>query len=90
MQRSEILEQLKNYISFEVLNGNSTELDASTPLLEWGVIDSLELVRILNLIQNQFNVQVPDEKILAENFKDMNSITDLVLDLASITISSHP
>lgn len=82
MQRSEVLKQLKNYISFEVLNSRSFDLDESTPLLEWGVLNSLEIVKILTFIQNQFNVQVPGEKVVAEHFKDINSITNLVLDLS--------
>lgn len=82
MQRAEVLEHLKNYISFEVLNGSALGLDDSTPLLEWGILNSLELIRILTFVQERFNVQVPGQKVVAEHFKNMNSITDLVLDLA--------
>ncbi|MBW4565585.1 MAG: acyl carrier protein [Mojavia pulchra JT2-VF2] len=83
MQRSEVLQQLRDYISLEVLNGNHDDLDDSTPLLEWGILNSFELARILTFIQNQFDIEVPIDKVVAEHFKDISSITDLMLNLAN-------
>lgn len=82
MQYSKVLQSLKKYISREMLNGNSAELDGSTPLLEWGIIGSLELTAVLTFIQDRFNVHLNQEVIVAENFKDINSIVNLVLKLA--------
>jgi len=82
MQPAEVLEHLKNYIASEVLDGRDVGLKDSTPLLEWGILNSLELLRIIAFVQTQFNVQVPSTKIVAEHFKDLNSIKNLVLDLA--------
>jgi len=83
MQRAEVLKQLKDYISFEVLNGNAFSLDESTPLLEWGILNSLEMTRILAFITEQFNVKVPSNKVIPEHFKDIKSLADLVLNLAN-------
>ena len=82
MQQSEVLEALKAYITNEVLDGRDIGLEASTPLLEWGVINSLEIVKVLNFIRNQFEIEIPPEKVTADHFKDLVSLTHLVLGTA--------
>jgi len=90
MQRSEILRQLKGYISNHVLDGRDIGLDETTPLLEWGVINSLEIVRLLSFIQKQFNVEVPGDRIVADHFVNLNSITNLVLEIVKPSPVGQP
>ena len=82
MNQSEVLDGVKSYISREVLDGKDIGLNESTPLLEWGIINSIEMARIVSFIQDQFRVKVPADKILPDNFKDLASITNLVVELA--------
>ena len=78
MQQSAILEDLKSYIAHEILDGNDIGLDESTPLLEWGVINSMEIARLIVFIQKKFSVEIPSEAILPDHFKDLTSLTSLV------------
>jgi acyl carrier protein len=80
--QSEVLEALKAYIIHEVLDGRDIGLEATTPLLEWGIINSLEIVKVLNFIRNRFDVEVPAEKVVAEHFQDLDSLTNLVMEIA--------
>jgi acyl carrier protein len=80
MQQSEVLGSLKSYITQEVLSGRDIGLEATTPLLEWGVINSLEIVRLLSFIRSQYGIEIPSEKVTAEHFKDLNSLSYLVLE----------
>ena len=82
MQRSDVVDQLKHYIAESVLDGKEVGLDESTPLLEWGVINSLEIARLLNFIQQQFHVEIPSEKVIAEHFANLRVLSDLVMELA--------
>lgn len=82
MNQSEVLESLKGYISREILDGKDIGLDGSTPLLEWGIINSMEMARLVSFIQDKFGVEVPSDKITIEYFKDLTSVTNLVLELA--------
>lgn len=82
MKQSKILEELKGYISREVLDGKDIGLDDSTPLLEWGIINSMEMARIVSFIQNRFHVGIPDDKILPEYFINLFAISNLVVALA--------
>ena len=83
MTETEILDSLKNYVSNELLDGENIGLDASTPLLEWGIINSIEMARLVTFIQNRFGVEVPADKIVIQHFKNLTAITNLVLELAS-------
>lgn len=82
MKQSEVMASLKGYISQEILDGKDIGLDDSTPLLEWGIINSMEMARLVSFIQDKFGVEVPSDKIVIEYFKDLTSITNLVLELA--------
>ena len=82
MQYREVLAGLQEYIADEVLEGRTEGLEPTTPLLEWGVINSMEIVRLIGFIKTAFAVDVPSEMVMADNFKDLHAITALVLKLA--------
>jgi len=81
MQHAAIVEQLKHYIAQNVLDGEDIGLDETTPLLEWGVMNSLEIVSITAFIHEHFHVEVPAERLDAESFSNLNSIANLILEL---------
>ncbi len=84
MKQSEVMASLKGYISREILDGKDIGLDDSTPLLEWGIINSMEIARLVSFIQDRFGVEVPSDKITIEYFKDLTAITNLVLELEQV------
>ncbi len=79
MERRDVLEQLRTYIVEQVLDGKHLDVDETTPLLEWGVINSIEIVRLLTFIRKQFALDVPPTQMIAENFVNLNAITDIVM-----------
>lgn len=83
MQRSDVIAQLKDYIAKTVLDGEDVGLNESTPLLEWGVINSFEIVRLLDFIQQQFAIEIPNEKVIADHFANLAVLTDLVMEQES-------
>jgi clorobiocin biosynthesis protein CloN5 len=56
--------------------------DQDTPLLELGVIDSLNAARLLNFISDEVGADVPTSMIDTENFKDVRSLSGMVSALA--------
>jgi acyl carrier protein len=83
MQHAAVVEQLKSYIAQNVLDGEDIGLDETTPLLEWGVMNSLEIVRIIAFIDEHFHVEVPAERLDADSFSNLNAIANLILELQS-------
>ena len=82
MNHEGLLRELRDYVSNEVLDGKDIGLDGSTPLLEWGIINSIEMARLVSFIEIRFGVKVPAEKMIPAFFKDLTSATNLVLELA--------
>jgi acyl carrier protein len=80
MQRLTIIEKLKRYIAQDVLAGKDIGLDETTPLLEWGIMNSLEIVRLLSFIRKQFAIDIPADKLVADSFTSVSSVADLVLE----------
>jgi acyl carrier protein len=80
MQRATVIEQLKQYIGRDVLGGKDIGLDDTTPLLEWGIINSLEIVRLLSFIRQEFSIDISMEKLVPEHFVSISAIADLVLE----------
>ena len=81
IEREQFLEKLKDFIANKVLDGKDIGLDYETPLLEWGVINSFELVKVMDFVRDECGVAIPPGKVVASNFKDMNSLANLVIEL---------
>lgn len=73
---------LLDFLRHEVLDGGS-DLDEHTPLLEYGVIDSITMVSVLSFIRDQFGVEVRSDEITASNFRDVMCLASMVEALAA-------
>ena len=72
-------EDIKTYIADVILDGEDMgELDATTPLLELGVLNSMELMNLVDHIEKTFAVKVPSGEVVPGNFQDIQSITRFV------------
>lgn len=78
MEKSEIILKLRTYFIQDVLDGKDTSLDETTPLLEWGIINSFEMVRLVSYIRSDFGVDIPYEAISADHFTDILTIANLI------------
>src|SRR5258706_4056314 len=81
MRREELLEELIRYVASDLLDGQQAGLDGSSPLLEWGVIDSLSMVSLLAFIERRFHIRIPDEAVKPEHFQDLNTLSTFLADL---------
>lgn len=80
MNQSEVEHDLLEFIREEFLWGDEErELTLSTPLLEWGIIDSLRTAVLLTHVRERFGVFVSHAKVNARNFRDITTIAGLVL-----------
>jgi pimeloyl-ACP methyl ester carboxylesterase/acyl carrier protein len=74
-----IVEELVRFANQELLAGaGDVPVDADTPILEMGVLDSLSMVSLLAFIRSRMNVNVPDEEVLPENFETLGTMADLI------------
>lgn len=79
MTNPEISARLTAFLRDEVLRGDpENELNESTPLLAWGILNSLNTVRLLAFIREEFQVLVPAAEVNANNLADVRAIAAMV------------
>ena len=78
MLYEEMLSDLTRYVGEQVLRGQQAGLEPTSPLLEWGVLNSLEIIRLLKYIEDSFGIVVPPREVTGDNLKDLRSIATLV------------
>ncbi len=74
------IEPLRTFIEERHLDGRATLTDES-PLLEWGIIDSLAMADLMLFIEQSFAVQVPLEAIIPANFRTLDAIASMLTSL---------
>lgn len=63
------------YISNELVNKPEIlPLHTDTPLLESGILDSLYLLRLVLFLEEQFGVDVAQEDLVPEHFRNVEDI----------------
>lgn len=66
-----------NYITKELINEElDGELETDEDLLSTGLIDSLGMMKLVVFIENEFNVKIPPEDMIIENFMTVDHIVN--------------
>ena len=81
MNRERVSDEIESFVSQELLEGEDIGLTNDTPLLEYGLIDSVSLVMLNDHIEDEFGVRIPNVKLTPENLKTIETITNLVVSL---------
>lgn len=79
MNTTEIIEEIKTYIQKNIL-AETVQIDAGSDLKDAG-IDSFSTVEIILFIEQKFGIAIPDEKLLPENFKSLQSLASTIKEL---------
>jgi len=79
MDATTIIAEIKNYIEKNIL-AEGVQIAADTDLKQVG-IDSFSTVEIILFIERKFGVAIPDEKLIPDNFKTLNALAAIVLEL---------
>jgi acyl carrier protein len=83
MEDTAILDSLKKFIEDQLINAPGVAIELDTPLLEWGILNSLATTRLIAFIREDLGVEVPIEELVGENFRDLACITRMVAALAA-------
>jgi acyl carrier protein len=81
MQDQVILDTLQSYVTERILQDSNVTIEPETPLLEWGILNSISTVQLIGFIRERFQVDVPPEDVVGTNFKDLRSISKLLAQL---------
>ena len=63
-----------------ILNELHDDVDFTkeTALIDDGILDSLDIVSIVTEIDSEFDVRIPPEEIIPENFNSAQALFDLI------------
>jgi acyl carrier protein len=73
----DVSERIKTFIRQEVLLDTDAPLEDDTSLLD-GVLDSLALMQLVGFLEEEFETEIDDGEVTAENFKTVADIEHLV------------
>ena len=59
------------------------EVRADTPIIENGLLDSIEILNLVGFLEERFEIALPVEEFVPENFTSAETITNLVIRLRS-------
>ncbi|MCM3924906.1 acyl carrier protein [Frankia sp. AiPs1] len=81
-----VTQTITDFIRQRCLDGDPKgELKPDTPLLAWGVLNSLNTVLLLNHIHDELGVTVPPSRINARDLKNVRAIASAVRAVAAET-----
>jgi acyl carrier protein len=86
MERHQIVTRLRDFIDQTLMNGQGHDLSDSTPLFDFGILDSFALFRVIGFIGEEFEVTLPLESLRTEEFESIATIADLVYAHVNATI----
>lgn len=65
----------------EVLRKENNKVNENTELIKSGIINSFVLTNIVIELEDVLEIQIPFDKVTAENFKDLDAIESLIKSL---------
>ncbi len=54
------------------------DIEENTQLISGGILDSLTLVLLINEIENEYRIQIPEEMLKPEYFETPNQIVEFI------------
>lgn len=78
---NEVAQQLIEYIQKEILRKKTVAIDAETPLVSSGLVDSLALVDILAKVEQVTRMRIPAGKVQP---KDMDTVSLMLATAARV------
>ncbi|MDQ2957166.1 MAG: acyl carrier protein [Actinomycetota bacterium] len=79
LMNDDVTERIEHFVRSRFLDDSEDQtLTATSPLLEWGILTSMNTAILLTFIRENFGVAVPPMAITSRNFCDLQSIGQLV------------
>jgi len=79
MTQNETYQRLFAFVATDLLNGDARDLDENTPLLAWGVLDSMAMIQLTEFIERELEITIPTDELLdSANLETLATITQMV------------
>lgn len=79
MDKQAIIHDLKKFFADEMLEGDDSGLDATTSLIDHGLLSSLSVARLAVHVEKQYGVEFAPEDLTPRKLKTLQLIAELVV-----------
>jgi|HubBroStandDraft_1064217.scaffolds.fasta_scaffold312631_2 acyl carrier protein len=73
-----VIAELREFVAREFLHGKDEGLEPTTPLIEWGIIDSIAIVSLADFVFSRFGVKIPNAELKPSNLATLQTIASMV------------
>jgi acyl carrier protein len=73
----EMATTIRDYLLTEVVDG-AAEIDASTPLLDSELVDSMGVLKLVGFLEDEYGVMIGAEDLSADNFANLGAISEFI------------
>jgi len=77
--RPEILADIRTFVATWFRDGREDGIEADTPLVTSGIVDSAGVVEVVEFLEQRFQVRITDADISLRNCNTLDGLADLVL-----------
>jgi acyl carrier protein len=70
-------EQILRFVNEDLVQEAIT-IDSGDDLLVSGLIDSMSIMRLVAFIEKEFNVAIPPQDVIIENFENVDAISEYI------------
>ena len=74
---------LLDYIKNELLHGRIENLNPKDDLLGAGTIDSVGILNLVAFMEERFDISIPDEDVVFENFYSAKALADYLVNFGN-------
>ncbi|HEY6445217.1 MAG TPA: acyl carrier protein [Acidobacteriaceae bacterium] len=78
MQRLDIEQQIRSFVTDSFLFGQPIDLQSTDSLLAKGVIDSTGVLELVSFLESTYAIKIKDEDIIPENLDSIHDISEFV------------
>lgn len=73
-----VIDTVRDYLGSQLRIAQAAELDPNLPLVQRGVIDSIELMQVVLFLENQYKITIDETEVLPSNLRSLSTIQDFV------------
>lgn len=70
----EIKQRIRQFLSDNILFGDSSHVNDDTSFLGEGIVDSTGVVELVLFVEETFGIQVDDDEIVPDNFDTIDNL----------------
>ncbi len=73
-----VTDDIRSYLADQLRISEAGSLDADLPLVQNGIIDSIELMQVVSFLEKSYGISVDETEFLPSNLRTLNTMAAFV------------